>query len=74
MRIRWIDIILIIVGLFVAYQMVRYLLGGSWGIDALSLGLLFVIAGVLWKMNIDIVKMGMKLDGHFRWHKNRGDK
>ena len=69
MKIRWIEILLIIFGLFLAYQIIRYLLGGSWAVDALSLGMLFLIAGILWKMNVDILKMGIKLEGHINWHK-----
>jgi len=64
MKIRWIEILLIIFGLFLAYQIIRYLLGGSWAVDALTLGLQFIIIGILWKMSL-------KLEGHINWHKLR---
>ena len=72
MKFKWIDVVLIVFGLFLAYQIIKYLLGGSWAVDALSLGMLFLIIGILWKMNVDVLKMGMKLDGHFKWHDRDG--
>lgn len=66
------DIFLIVFGLFLAYQIILYLLGGSWAVDTLTLGFQFVIIGILWRMKIDIIKNGMKIDGHIRWHARSG--
>ena len=68
MKINWIDIFLIVFGLFLAYQMILYLLGGSWAVDALSLGVLFLIAGLLWRVSLDLAKLNMRFDGHINWH------
>ncbi len=72
MKINWINWALILFGIFLAYQIIRNLLGGSWGVDELSLGALLAVAGILWKMSIEFTRMNMKFDGHISWHKNHG--
>ena len=64
MRFRWFDVLLIVFGLFLAYQIIRYLLGGSWAIYALTMGLQFIIIGILWKLSL-------KIEGHINWHRIR---
>jgi len=66
--VKLLDIFLIVFGLFLAYQMILYLLGGSWTMDAITLGLQFVIITILWVLSFEVVKIRLKLDGHFKWH------
>jgi len=75
---KWIDILLIVFGLFMAYQIILYLFGGSWTMDTITLGLQFVIITILWVLSFEVVKNGFrikgidrKFDGHVRWHKSR---
>lgn len=62
MKISWIDILLILFGLFLAYQLLRAILGGSWQTESLIIGLLLFNLGLTWKLN-------MKFEGHINWHK-----
>ena len=62
MKFKWIDVFLIVFGLFLAYQIVRNILGGSWETESLIIGMLFVNMGLLWKLSL-------KFEGHISWHK-----
>jgi len=62
MKLGWIDILLILLGLFIAYQLLRAILGGSWQTESLIIGLLIFNLGLTWRLS-------MKFEGHIAWHK-----
>tara|TARA_Y100000310_G_C20187160_1_gene580828 strand:- start:229 stop:447 length:219 start_codon:yes stop_codon:yes gene_type:complete len=64
LRLSWIDIILILLGLFIAYQLVRAILGGSWQTESLMIALLIFNLGLTWRLS-------MKFGGHIVWHRIR---
>ena len=64
MKVDWIDIILILFGLFVAYQLIKAILGGSWQMESLIISLLVFNIGLTYKISL-------KFEGHINWHKLR---
>ena len=62
-----IDIILILAGLFIAYQLLLKILGGSWQTEDLLITLLAINLGLTWRI-------GTKLEGHIGWHKGKDSK
>lgn len=74
MKISWIDILLIILGLIIAYQLILKIFGGSWQTEAVIIGLLMLNLGLTWKLALNFYKLDMKFDGHIRWHKSRDEK
>ena len=71
MKLSWIDVLLIILGLFIAYQLLRAIIGGSWQTEGLIIALLVFNFGLIWKMSINLVKLDMKFNRHIRWHKEK---
>lgn len=67
MKLTWIDILLILFGLFLAYQLLRAIFGGSWQTEAIIIALLIFNLGLTWKISL-------KLEGHINWHKLRDGK
>jgi len=67
MKLNWIDILLILFGLFIAYQLLLAIFGGSWQTETLIIALLIFNMGITWKLS-------MKFEGHMGWHKARGKK
>jgi len=63
----WIDILLILFGLFIVYQLLRAIFWGSWQTENLIIGLLIFNLGLTWRLN-------MKFEGHIAWHKVRDRK
>ena len=61
MKLTWIDILLILLGLFIAYQLLRAIIGGTWQTEALIIALVIFNLGLTWKLS-------MKLEGHINWH------
>lgn len=70
-KINWIDILLILLGLFIAYQLLCMIFGGSWQSEALVIALLVFNLGLAWKLNASIWKLSSKFEGHMSWHKAR---
>ena len=62
MKLNWLDILLILFGLFIAYQVVKKLLGGSWETEGIIISLLIFNLGLTWRLN-------MKFEGHISYHK-----
>jgi len=62
MKLDWIDIILILFGLFIAYQLLQAIFGGSWQTESLIIALIVFNLGLTWKLN-------MKFERHIGWHK-----
>ena len=71
MKISWADIILILFGLFIAYQLLRAIFGGSWQTESLIIALLMFNIGISWKLSMVVLKLHMKFDGHISWHKTK---
>jgi len=69
MKLSLIDILLILFGLFIAYQLLRAILGGSWQTEGLIIALLVFNLGMTWKLTISNVKLNIKFDRHISWHK-----
>jgi len=64
MKLNWIDILLILFGLFVAYQVLRAIIGGTWKTESIIIALLIFNLGLTYRL-------GMKFEGHINWHKFR---
>ena len=62
MKLTWIDWILILLGLFIAYQIIKAILGGGWQTESIIIALLIFNLGLTWKLT-------MKFEGHLNWHK-----
>lgn len=71
MKLDWINVLLIILGLFIAYQLLRAIIGGSWQTEGLIIALLVFNFGLIWKMSINLVKLDMKFNRHIGWHKEK---
>ena len=69
MKIDWINIILIIFGIILSYQIILKIIGRSWETEAIIIGLLMLNLGITWKLALNIYKLDMKFDGHIIWHK-----
>ena len=69
MKLGWFDILLILFGLFIAYQLLRKIFGGSWQTESLIIALLVFNLGIVWKMNNNLWKLNSKFDRHIVWHK-----
>ncbi len=67
MRLSWLDIVLILLGLFIAYQLLRAIFKGSWTTESLIIALLIFNLGVTWKLN-------MKFEEHIAWHRAKNEK
>ncbi len=63
MKLNWLDILLILLGLFIAYQLLRAILGGSWQTESIIIALLIFNLGLTWRLN-------MKFEGHIAYHKD----
>ncbi len=61
------DFILALFGLFIAYQLIRKIFGGSWQAESLIIALLVLNLGI-------ILRLSSKFEGHIGWHKGKGDK
>ncbi|MBU3907267.1 MAG: hypothetical protein KKA64_03375 [Nanoarchaeota archaeon] len=70
MKLKWVDILLILLGLFIAYQLLRAILGGSWQTESLIIALLMFNLGLTWKLSIGFERLNMKFEGHISWHKS----
>jgi len=66
MKLKWVDIILILLGLFIAYQILRAILGGSWQTESIMIALVIFNLGLTWKLN-------MMLESHISWHKAKNN-
>ncbi len=62
MKIDWVEMLLALIGLFIAYQLLKKILGGSWQTESLIIAMLFLNLGLIWKLS-------MKFEGHMNWHK-----
>lgn len=69
MKLNWFDILLILFGLFIAYQLLKKIIGGSWQTESLIIALLVFNLGIVWKMNNNFWKLNLKFDRHIVWHK-----
>jgi len=69
MRLSWIDILLILLGLFIAYQLLRAILGRSWQTEGIIIALLMFNLGLTWKLSSNIWKLNYKFERHVNWHK-----
>ena len=64
----------ILLAIFVIYlviEIIRKILGGSWGIQELMAALLVANLGYSFQMNHGISDINSKLSGHLGWHKGR---
>jgi len=73
-KLSWIDMILILLGLYIAYQLIRAILGGSWQTEGLIISLLIFNLGLTWKISMSLMKLDMKFGGHIAWHRIKDDK
>ncbi len=70
-KIDWIDFLLIIFGLFVAYQLLLKIIGGSWQTEALIIALLVTNIGLTFKLAVNFNKLEFRFDRHIAWHRAR---
>ena len=62
MKIDWLEVVLIIFGLFIAYQLLKAILGGSWQTESLIIAFLVFNLGLTWKLTT-------KFEGHMSYHR-----
>ena len=62
MKLSWIDAVLIAMGLFIAYQIIKKIVGGSWETESLIISLLIFNLGLTWRLSMNFEK-------HIIWHK-----
>lgn len=67
MKLNWVDILLILLGLFIAYQLLRAIFGSSWQTESLIISLLIFNLGLTWRIS-------MKFERHIGWHRARDKK
>ncbi len=67
MKLSWIDIVLILLGVFIAIQIMLAIIGGSWQIESLIIALIIFNLGLTWNI-------AMKLEKHISWHKAKDKK
>lgn len=67
MKLNWIDIILILLGLFIVYHLLNAIFGGSWQTESLIIALLIFNLGLTWRIS-------MKFERHIGWHRARDEK
>lgn len=69
MKLSWFDILLILFGLFIAYQLLRKILGGSGQFESLIITLLVFNLGIMWKLNNSFWRLDSIFQRHITWHK-----
>lgn len=74
MKLSWIDIVLILFGLFIAYQLLKAIFGGSWQTEGLVIALLIFNLGMTWKLGTKFIKLDIKFNRHIAWHKAKNGK
>ena len=62
MKLNWLDILLVLLGLFIAYQILKAIFGGSWETESIIISLLIFNLGWTYRLS-------MKIDGHMNWNK-----
>lgn len=62
-----VNIILFLLGIFIIYQILRAIFGGSWQTESILIALVIFNLGLTWRTNT-------KLEGHLGWHKGRESK
>jgi hypothetical protein len=67
MKLKFFDVVLILFGLFVIYQILLKLFGGSWSVEAIIMALLIFNLGLTWRLNLNFEK-------HMLWHKFKDGK
>ena len=72
MKLKVIDLLLILLGIIIAYQIVKKILGGSWQTEGVIIALLIFNLGLLWKLNTEFLKLNFKFNGPIKWHKQGG--
>lgn len=67
-----------IFGIYVAYQIVKILLGGSWGVEDAILALVVLNITITFSSlihsNSRLSKLEGKLHGHMEWHRGKDSK
>lgn len=66
---KTVDVLLILLGLFIAYQLLRKIFGGSWQIDSIIITLLVFNLWISWRLNSNLGKLNAKLEGHIRTYR-----
>jgi len=74
MKVDWIEVLLALFGLFIAYQLLRKILGGSWQTEGLVIGILFFNFGLMWKLYLSSLELNSKFERHIIWHKIKDEK
>ena len=64
-------ILLAIFVIYLIFEIIRKILGGSWGVQELIAALLVANLGYSFQINHRISSMDSKLSGHLGWHKGR---
>jgi len=57
MKISWIDVLLVLLGLFIAYQLINALLGGSWQTESIIISLLIFNLGLTYRLSMKTSKL-----------------
>ena len=74
MKIDWVEVLLVLIGLFIAYQLLKKILGGSWQTESLIIAMLFFNFTLMWKLNNSSMELNSKFERHIIWHKLKDEK
>ena len=66
MKLNWIDVLLILFGLFIVYKLSKAIFGGSWQTESIVIALLIFNLGLTYRM-------ALKIDSHISWHRIKRD-
>ncbi|MDP7115492.1 MAG: hypothetical protein QF915_00405 [Candidatus Woesearchaeota archaeon] len=65
--------IIIILIVYVIFELIRKIFGGSLGFEELTISLLGIILVTLFKIIDFLYKINTKLESHLAWHKAKSD-
>lgn len=72
---KWMKLFAILLGIFVVYlifEIIRKILGGSLGFEELVIGLLVTNLGYSFALHSKFSSLNAKLSEHLGWHKGKG--
>jgi hypothetical protein len=60
--VKYFEIAIFLFGLFLLYQIILKIFGGSWQLESLIIGLLLVILGYVFKLSSNVTRVGSDLN------------
>ncbi len=66
--------LLTLFGIYVIFEIVRTILGGSLSFEQLVIAILVLIMGLIYKISTQLSDLNSKISGHIGWHKGQDAK